>query len=140
MKVSIELANPGQRLRKDMYADVVFDIPSARQVLTVPEDAVIHSGKRNVVVLSLGKGAFRVSEVELGLNGDNVWEVRSGISEGDLVVTSSQFLIDSESNLRAAIQKTIAARAAAGESQSPEEQAAQPMPEEAEPMPSAHVH
>ena len=116
MKVSIELANPGQQLRKDMYADVTFDIPSAHRVLTVPEDAVIHGGKRNVVVLSLGNGAFQVREVELGLNGDRVWEIRSGINEGDKVVTSSQFLIDSESNLRAAIQKTIAARAGVGES------------------------
>lgn len=140
MKVSIEIANPGQRLRKDMYADIIFDIPSARQVLTVPEDAVIHSGRRNVVVLSLGDGAFQVREVELGLNGDHVWEVRNGISEGDLVVTSSQFLIDSESNLRAAIQKTIAARSEVGETLSPEEQSAEPMPMETEPVPTPHVH
>ncbi len=110
MKVSIELPNPGRSLRKDMYADVTFDVPSARQVLTVPEHSVIHSGTRDIVVLRIGEGTFQVREIELGVSGDGVWEVRSGISEGDEVVTSSQFLIDSESNLRAAIRKTIEAR------------------------------
>ena len=67
-----------------------------------------------MVVISLGNGKFQVREVDLGINGDQVWEVRGGVSEGDKVVTSSQFLIDSESNLRAAIQKTIASRRGEG--------------------------
>jgi membrane fusion protein, copper/silver efflux system len=145
MKVSIEIANPGLMLRKDMYADVTFDVPSANQVLTVPEDSVIHSGRRNVVVLSLGEGAFQVKEVELGINGDHVWEVRQGIMEGDKVVTSSQFLIDSESNLRAAIQKTITARARKGEEETASVDVAEdekPMPDTGaeDPMPASHVH
>jgi len=110
MKVSIELPNPGGKLRADMYANVVFQVPAARNVLTVPENAVIHSGKRNVVVLDKGEGSFKPTEVVLGVNGENVWEVKQGVKEGDRVVISSQFLIDSESNLREAIQKMIAAR------------------------------
>ena len=139
MKVSIEIANPGLLLRKDMYADVTFDVPSASQVLTVPEDSVIHSGRRNVVVLSLGNGTFQVREVVLGINGDHVWEVREGIQEGDKVVTSSQFLIDSESNLRAAIQKTIDARSREEESK-PAAVGDMPVAAETDSMPGGHVH
>jgi Cu(I)/Ag(I) efflux system membrane fusion protein/cobalt-zinc-cadmium efflux system membrane fusion protein len=107
MKVSIELPNPGQKLRADMYANVIFDVPSARDVLAVPEEAVIHSGTRNIVVLDRGDGRFQVKEVVLGVNGSGLWEVKEGLDEGDLIVVSSQFLIDSESNLREAIQKMI---------------------------------
>jgi Cu(I)/Ag(I) efflux system membrane fusion protein/cobalt-zinc-cadmium efflux system membrane fusion protein len=111
MKVSIELTNSEQKLRADMYADVTFRIPTAHNVLTVPENSVIHSGRRNLVVLDRGEGTFQPREVVLGINGDGVWEVQEGLREGDRVVISSQFLLDSESNLREAIQKMIAARA-----------------------------
>ncbi len=107
MKVSIELANPGQKLRAEMYANVTFDVPSARDVLAIPEEAVIHSGRRNIVVLDRGDGKFQVKEVELGVNGSGLWEVKQGLEEGDLIVVSSQFLIDSESNLQEAIRKMI---------------------------------
>jgi Cu(I)/Ag(I) efflux system membrane fusion protein/cobalt-zinc-cadmium efflux system membrane fusion protein len=107
MTVSIELPNPDHTLRADMYANVTFDVPSARGVLAVPEESVIHSGERNVVVLDLGDGTFQVREVVLGAAGNGVWEIKQGIAEGDQVVVSSQFLIDSESNLREAINKLI---------------------------------
>ncbi len=105
LKVSIELANPGQKLRAEMYANVTFDVPSAVGVLAVPEESVIHSGARNVVVLDQGNGTFQVKEVSLGVNGSGLWEVRDGLKDGDQVVISSQFLIDSESNFQEAIQK-----------------------------------
>lgn len=117
MRVSIELPNPQGKLRADMYADVTIDIPSAENVLTVPEESVIHSGKRNLVVLDRGDGKFEVKEVTLGANGNGLWEVRDGIEEGDRIVTSSQFLIDSESNLQEAIQKMVAQ--ASGEDRAP---------------------
>jgi Cu(I)/Ag(I) efflux system membrane fusion protein/cobalt-zinc-cadmium efflux system membrane fusion protein len=107
LKVSLELPNPGWKLRADMYANVVFEVPSARGVLAVPEEAVIHSGKRNVIVLDRGNGTFQVKEVILGVNGQGLWEVLEGIHEGDRVVVSSQFLINSESNLREAIRKMV---------------------------------
>ena len=108
LKLSIELPNPGEELRADMYADISFDVPSARGVIAVPEEAVIRSGERNVIVLDLGNGTFQVREVELGMNGNGLWEIRAGVDEGSRVVVSSQFLIDSESNLREAIRKLIA--------------------------------
>jgi hypothetical protein len=82
---------------------------------------------------------FQVKEVVLGVNGENVWEVKKGIEAGDKVVTSSQFLIDSESNLREAIQKMMAARK--------RESQPQPMPDETsemsettQPVEGAHDH
>jgi Cu(I)/Ag(I) efflux system membrane fusion protein len=108
LKLSIELPNPTEELRADMYADVRFDVPSARGVIAIPEEAVIRSGERNVIVLDLGNGTFQVREVDLGMNGNGLWEIREGLAEGSRVVVSSQFLIDSESNLREAIRKLIA--------------------------------
>jgi Cu(I)/Ag(I) efflux system membrane fusion protein/cobalt-zinc-cadmium efflux system membrane fusion protein len=107
MKASIELPNPRGGLKADMYADVNIEVPSVTNVLTVPEESVIHSGKRNIVVLDRGNGRFEVKEVALGVNGSGVWEVQAGIEDGDRIVVSSQFLIDSESNLQEAIRKMI---------------------------------
>jgi Cu(I)/Ag(I) efflux system membrane fusion protein len=119
-----------------MYANVTFDVPSAQDVLTVPEESVIHSGTRNVVVLDRGDGTFQVSPVTLGVNGDGVWEIKNGIAQGDQVVVSSQFLIDSESNLREAVRKMISRRkAAAAETQTEMESAT-----EAAPAQNEHQH
>ncbi len=104
MTISIELENPDMTLRAGMYANVTFDAPVARQALTVPEAAVIRSGVRDVIVLERAPGAFQVVSVTLGRYGDGMWEVRDGAAEGDAVVVSAQFLIDSESNLAAAIR------------------------------------
>jgi Cu(I)/Ag(I) efflux system membrane fusion protein len=124
MKVTIELSNPGQGLRAEMYANVTFDVPSARNVLAIPEEAVIHSGTRNVVVLDRGNGTFQIKEVKLGVNGSGLWEVKEGLQEGDRIVVSSQFLIDSESNLQEAIRKMISGT---GQSETtPEPTAARP--------------
>jgi membrane fusion protein, copper/silver efflux system len=112
MTVSIELQNPEQKLRADMYATVTIDVPSARGVLAVPENAVIHSGSRDVVVVDLGHGLFQARDVTLGVNGKGVWQVTHGVAEGDRVVVSAQFLIDSESNLKAAIANMSASDAA----------------------------
>jgi membrane fusion protein, copper/silver efflux system len=105
MTVSIELENPDRMLRADMYANVTFEVPAARDVITVPEEAVIRSGTRDIVVLERGAGTFSVVSVALGANGSGLWEVRDGVAEGDRVVVSAQFLIDSESNLREAIRR-----------------------------------
>jgi len=105
LTVSIELPNPDLRLRPGMFVDVMFERPAARDALTVPSDAVIRSGTRDVVVLDLGSGTFQVREVELGVEDGDVVEITSGLDEGDDVVVSAQFLIDSESNLREAIRK-----------------------------------
>jgi multidrug efflux pump subunit AcrA (membrane-fusion protein) len=119
LRVSIELPNPGLELRADMYANVTLDVPSARQVLVVPSEAVIRSGARDVVVVALGEGRFQVREVELGVSGDGVLAVTRGVSEGERVVVSAQFLIDSESNLREAIRKITGGPDGAGEVERP---------------------
>lgn len=107
MKVSIELPNPGQKFRAEMYANVTFEVPAVEDVVAVPDTAVIHSGTRKLVVLSLGEGLFQVRELVLGVNDGGVWEVKRGLREGERIVVSAQFLIDSESNLKEAIRKMV---------------------------------
>jgi RND family efflux transporter MFP subunit len=109
MTASIELPNPGLKLRAEMYANVTINVPSAHGVLAVPEDAVIHSGQRDVVVIDLGNGLFQARDVTLGVNGNGLWQVARGLDEGARVVVSAQFLIDSESNLKEAISRISAA-------------------------------
>ena len=104
MTVSIELENPDLTLRAGMYANVTFDVPVARNALAVPEEAVIRGGTRDLVVLERSPGTFQVAAVTLGRQGGGVWEVLAGVEEGDTVVVSAQFLIDSESNLTQAIR------------------------------------
>ena len=104
MTVSIELENPDLTLRAGMYANVTFDVPVARNTLAVPEEAVIRGGTRDLVVLERSPGTFQVIAVTLGRYGDGVWEVLDGVDDGDTIVVSAQFLIDSESNLTAAIR------------------------------------
>ena len=104
MTVSIELENPDLSLRAGMYANVTFDVPVARGALAVPEEAVIRGGTRDLVVLERAPGTFQVAAVTLGREGDGVWEVLGGVADGDTIVVSAQFLIDSESNLTQAIR------------------------------------
>jgi len=104
MTVSIELENPDLTLRAGMYANVTFDVPVARNALAVPEEAVIRGGTRDLVVLERSPGTFQVAAVTLGRQGGGVWEVLDGVAEGETVVVSAQFLIDSESNLTQAIR------------------------------------
>jgi membrane fusion protein, copper/silver efflux system len=104
-RVRIELANPDDRLKPDMYADVVFQAGAdARPVVAVPASAVIDSGIRQVVLVVKGEGRFEPRAVKLGRRGDGYVEVLDGVASGEQVVTSATFLIDAESNLRAALQ------------------------------------
>jgi Cu(I)/Ag(I) efflux system membrane fusion protein len=104
-RVRIELANPDNRLKTDMYADVVFQADAdAQPVVAVPASAVIDSGSRQVVLIAKGEGRFEPRAVRLGRRGDGYVEVLDGVSAGEEVVTAATFLIDAESNLRAALQ------------------------------------
>ncbi len=114
LTVKIAVPNPEGRLRKGMFATVIFDPVLVRGALTVPTESVLRTGRRNVVIVALGGGRFEPREVELGQTSKGLAEVRSGLSAGDEVVTSSQFLLDSESRLRAAVQKMVDAAAASG--------------------------
>ena len=104
MTVSVELANPELALRAGMYANVTFEVPVASGALVVPEEAVIPSGVRDLVVLEVAPGIFRVREVEVGPGSEGVVQIRRGLEEGDRIVISAQFLIDSESNLTQAVR------------------------------------
>ena len=105
----LEVPNPDGRLRSGMYATVRFHPVIAKGAIVVPSVAVLRTGERNLVVLAEGEGRFAPREVTLGSEGEGATEVLSGLQAGDKVVTSAQFLIDSESNLREAIQKMVAA-------------------------------
>ncbi len=98
----VEIANADGTLRPDMYADVEISVPAASGV-RIPSQSVLHTGQRNVVILQKREGMFEPREVQLGSSGGGYTQVLSGIKPGDVVVTSSQFLIDSESNLAAAM-------------------------------------
>ena len=113
LPVKLEVPNPRGRLRAGMFATVTFQPVAARQALTVPSLAVLRTGQRNMVVVDLGDGRFAPREVTLGHQGAGLVEVLEGLSEGDMVVTSAQFLIDSEANLQEAVQKILAQRGAA---------------------------
>jgi Cu(I)/Ag(I) efflux system membrane fusion protein len=110
--VRIELANPGGLLKPGMYANVDLAVGGAQKVLTVPTSAVIDSGTRQVVLLQKAAGRFEPREVKLGQRSDEYVEVREGIAEGDAVVVAANFLIDAESNLKAALSGLTAAPAA----------------------------
>jgi len=106
----VEIPNRDGHLHPEMVAEVELEIPGPVRALKVPEEAVLHSGERSVVVVQKETNLFEPREVELGAAGGGFQEIRRGLKAGERVVTSSQFLIDSESNLREAINK-IAVRA-----------------------------
>ena len=101
LKVRIELSNKGFSLKPDMYADVVLNMNSGRQ-LVVPQEAVMDSGSEQLVYVSLQDGYFEPRKVQIGQKVDNKYVVLAGLKEGERVVTSGNFLVDSESRLKAA--------------------------------------
>ena len=104
-RVRIEVPNPDGRLKVDMYADVVFQTGADEKPVTaVPVSAVIDSGDRQVVLVARGEGRFEPRQVRLGRRGDGYVEALDGVVEGEEVVTAATFLIDAESNLRAALR------------------------------------
>ena len=101
--IRIELANPGGLLKPAMYANVDMAVGAHGAVATVPLSAVIDSGTRQVVLIQKGAGRFEPRAVKLGARSDDYVEVREGVSEGESVVVAANFLIDAESNLKAAL-------------------------------------
>jgi Cu(I)/Ag(I) efflux system membrane fusion protein len=104
-RVRIEVPNLDGRLKVDMYADVVLEAGrSADAVVAVPNSAVIDSGNHQVVLVAKGEGRFEPRAVRLGRRGEGYREILDGIRAGEEVVTTATFLIDAESNLRAALK------------------------------------
>jgi len=108
--LTLEVPNASGRLRVGMFATVNFAPVETTDALTMPSQAVIRSGTRNIAVVDLGQGRFAPREVVLGAEADGFVQVVDGLSDGDRIVVSAQFLIDSESNLRAAIGSLLAYR------------------------------
>lgn len=104
-KVRIEVKNSDYRIKQEMFADVEIEAGTGDEPrLTVPVSAVLDSGNRQVVLVDRGEGRFEPRQVKLGLRGDNFVEIREGVQAGEKVVIAANFLIDAESNLKAALQ------------------------------------
>jgi multidrug efflux pump subunit AcrA (membrane-fusion protein) len=102
VQVRLEFANPAMELRPDMYADVELQADLGER-LSVPASAVIETGTRAVVFVDRADGAFEPRDVGIGLRLAETYEVLSGLQEGERVVTSGNFLVDSESKFKAAL-------------------------------------
>jgi Cu(I)/Ag(I) efflux system membrane fusion protein len=103
-RVRVELLNPQLLLIHDMYVDAEIEIGGRDPVLAVAESAVMDTGSRQAVLIDKGDGRFEPREVKLGNRGDGYVEVRQGLADGEPVVVSANFLIDAESNLKAALK------------------------------------
>ena len=102
-KVRVELANPQALLKPSMYARVEFISSRGKgQALSVPDSAVLDTGTRQLVLVRRGEGRFEPRPVKLGMRADGYIEVMEGVKAGENVVVSANFLIDAESNLKAA--------------------------------------
>jgi Cu(I)/Ag(I) efflux system membrane fusion protein/cobalt-zinc-cadmium efflux system membrane fusion protein len=110
-KLRLEFPNPDYQLKPNMYANVNLESAVSGDSLVIPQEAVIDSGVRKVVFVAMGKGKFQPREVKLGLEGnDNEFQVLEGLRENEQIVLSAQFMLDSESRLREAIQKMLEVR------------------------------
>jgi Cu(I)/Ag(I) efflux system membrane fusion protein len=113
--VRLELKNHDGMLRPGMFAHVEIATAGKAARLTVPPSAVIDTGDRQVVLLVLGEGRYKPQAVKIGLRGRDAVEILAGIQVGDEVVTAANFLIDAESNLKAALSTFTAPTAATTE-------------------------
>jgi Cu(I)/Ag(I) efflux system membrane fusion protein len=101
-KVRFELKNPGEKLKPEMYANVALTIPLGTR-LAVSRDAIIESGERQLIFIHHGDGKLEWRSVKLGVSAGGLVEVVEGLNEGEHIITSANFLIDSESQLKAAV-------------------------------------
>ena len=109
LKVRLEFDNPGVRLKPGMFATIYVQYRRKDDTIAVPTSAILFSGRRQIVFVAHDRGRFEPREIQVGLQGDHrMTEVTSGLTEGEVVVTSGQFLLDSESQLQEALQKIVA--------------------------------
>lgn len=105
VKVRFDVLNQHGELKPAMYANVVIKGKQLGMYPVIPEQAVLRSGQKNIVILALDEGKFKPVEIKLGIYSDGYYQVLDGLTSGNTIVISSQFLIDSESNLRAALSQ-----------------------------------
>jgi multidrug efflux pump subunit AcrA (membrane-fusion protein) len=101
LKAQVRITQADGRLKPNMFAEVTIESPSTSAHLAVPREALIRTGSRTAVVLALGDGRFQPLDVVAGRELGEFIEIRQGLKDGDSVVVSGQFLIDSEASLRA---------------------------------------
>ena len=104
VKVRIEMQNPGFKLKPEMYANLEIHVDYGSR-LAIPADAVIDAGEKKIAFVDKGDGYLEPRELKLGVKGEGIFEVLAGVPEGEKVVTSANFLIDSESSLKAALKQ-----------------------------------
>jgi Cu(I)/Ag(I) efflux system membrane fusion protein len=113
VQARLTVANADARLRPGMIGTAAIEVGSPREVVQVPLDAVIRTGRGERVVIALGQGRFGTRAVVAGVESGDRVEIRSGLAAGEEVVVSGQFLIDSESNMRSSLARLEAAAPAA---------------------------
>ncbi len=102
VRIRALLSDPQGQLKPDMYVNVEIAMDQG-EVLAIPESAVFATGEKQIVFVDKGEGLFEPRDVAVGVKADGYYEIKSGVAEGELVVTSGNFLIDSESRLKAAL-------------------------------------
>ncbi|MFZ2087790.1 MAG: efflux RND transporter periplasmic adaptor subunit [Desulfobaccales bacterium] len=131
-RVRLAFANPGYQLKPDMFAEVNIASPVREAAVVIPAEAVMDTGEKQHVFLALGGGRFEPRQIKVGVRGgDGLVQITSGLKGGEEVVTSAQFLLDSESRFREAIAQMLKG----GQTQEPQKGAA-PAPEH----PMGHKH
>ena len=105
LKVRMEFPNPGGELKPEMYADVTLKSAVMKKGVAIPEEAVIYTGEKTMAVIQNSSGGFESRELTLGVKTQGYIQVLKGLKKGERVVTSSTFLIDSESRLKEALSK-----------------------------------
>lgn len=105
VRIRCEIPNPDYKLKPDMYARAIIEIPIEKDILALPEKAVLHSGKRDIVFISLGGGRYEPRIVQLGPRMNGYYQIFGNLNEGEKVVTSANFLLSSESQLQGALSK-----------------------------------
>lgn len=105
LRVRLRFDNAEEKLMPNMYAHVAIYAGEKKDVINIPREALIRGAEQERVILSLGDGRFKGQEVVAGMESDDRIEIISGLNEGDEIVVSSQFLIDSESNLKASLRR-----------------------------------
>ena len=117
VKVRLEFNNSDGLLRPDMFANVTIKAGNNIEAVVLPSEAIVRSGKRDQVFIRRGKGKFEPREVKIGITSAGMTQILEGVEPGEVVVTSSQFLIDSESKLREATAKMMEALSAGSDRQ-----------------------
>jgi len=110
IKVRLEFKNPDMKLKPNMFADVNIHASKQVDAVVIPSEAVLRTGTRNAVFVVRGPGKYEPRDVKLGISSDGLVQILEGVTAGEEVVTSAQFLIDSESKLREAAAKMMEAK------------------------------